>query len=71
MQALENHSYIRLAAMGARLSDAVRGNLIDVIAEKASLVYLRFKDRESSSGCTKELLVKFIPTFRAPKELVR
>ena len=70
VQALKNHSYIRLAAMGARLSNAVRGHLIDVIAEKASIVYLRLKERESSSGGMEELLVKFIPTFRAPRELV-
>ena len=71
VQALKNHSYIRLPAMETRLSDAMRGHLIDVIAEKAFLVNLRLKDRESISGGMEELLVKFIPTFRAPRELVR
>ena len=71
VQALKNYSYIRLVAMGVVLSDAARGHLIDIIAEKASLVHLRLKDRESSSGGMEELLVKIIPTFRAPRELVR
>ncbi len=69
-QALKNYRDIGLKAMAARLGDAGRRHLIDIIAKKPPLVFLRLKERESSLG-GKEVLLKFIPTFIALRELVR
>ena len=69
-QALKNYRDISLAAIAARPGDAGRRHLIDIITKKPPFVYLRLKERESSSG-GKEVLVKFIPTFSALRELAR
>ena len=69
-QALKNFRVICLAAMGPRLGYAAREDLIEFIAEKAFLVYLGLKDRESSSGGVEALVIKFIPTVVALKEVV-
>ena len=71
VQALKNYRGIRLAAKVAKVVDAVRGYPIHVIVKKASLVYLRLKNRKSVSGGMEGFLVKFIPTCPGPRELVR
>ena len=71
VQALKNFCDIRLSAMEIRLCHAAHGNLFEVIAEKAALIYLRLKDRKSSPDGMEELLAKFIPTFHTFREIVR
>ena len=70
-QALKNYRDISLAAMAARQGEAGRRHLFAIIAKKAPLVYLRLKERESSSGAKDELLVKFNPTVSTPRKFVR
>ena len=69
--ALKNVRDIRLTAMRPRPCHTAYVYLIEVIAEKAALIYRRLKDCKSSPGGMEDLFVKFPPTFLALREIVR
>ena len=70
VQVLRDFPVISLAGIGVGLHDKTRERVVGGIAVKASHVSIRLKDIESDAGGIPEFLVKLIPTFFTPKEVV-
>ena len=70
VQILRDCPVISLAGIGVALHDTTRERVVGGIAVKASHVSIHLKDRESDAGGIAEFVVKLIPTFFTPKEVV-